>query len=106
MNLEITPAEVVEILKSKASVRLIDVRTPQEYEIARIDGCTLVDEKLAQEIVDVWPKETHIITICHHGVRSLNAAVFLRGKGFENVQSMSGGIDAWSMVVDPSVPRY
>ena len=106
MNLEITPAEVVEILKSNAPVRLIDVRTPQEYEIARIEGCILVDDNLAKEIVDEWPKETHIITVCHHGVRSLNAAVFLKGKGFENVQSMSGGIDAWSAVVDSGIPRY
>jgi rhodanese-related sulfurtransferase len=50
--------------------------------------------------------EAHIVTICHGGVRSLNAAVWMRNQGFEKVQSLSGGIDAWSREVDPAVPRY
>ena len=106
MEIEITPAETAELIKASADVKLLDVRTPEEYQIARIEGCVLVDQTLAQEILQSWPKDVHIITICHHGVRSLNAASFLRANGFENTQSMSGGIDAWSQTVDPAIPRY
>ena len=50
--------------------------------------------------------EQHIIAVCHHGVRSLNVASWLRGQGFEQAQSLAGGIDAWSSRIDSSVPRY
>jgi rhodanese-related sulfurtransferase len=66
----------------------------------------LVDQALAQEIVNTWPQDTRIITMCHHGMRSLDAAAYLRGHGFMNTQSMRGGIDAWARAVDTSVPRY
>jgi monothiol glutaredoxin len=105
LNLEISPAEVAALMKEGA-VTLIDVRTPQEYEIARIDGCRLVDQALAKEIVETWPKDTPIVTVCHHGVRSLDAAVYLRQQGLTQTRSMSGGINLWSMTVDPSIPRY
>lgn len=104
-DLEISAAEVAALMKD-GSITLIDVRTPQEYEIARIEGCRLVDQTLAKEIVETWPKDTPIVTVCHHGVRSLDAALYLRGQGFEKTRSMRGGIDVWSMTVDPSVPRY
>lgn len=104
-DLEITPAEVAKLMK-EGKVTLIDVRTPQEYNIARIEGCRLVDQALAKEIVETWPKDTPIITVCHHGVRSLDAAVYLRQQGLTQTRSMSGGIDLWSMTVDPSIPRY
>lgn len=104
-NLEISPAEVAALMK-EGTVKLIDVRTPQEYEIARIEGCPLVDQALAKEIVETWPKDTPIITVCHHGVRSLDAAVYLRQQGLTQTRSMSGGIDLWSMTIDPSIPRY
>ncbi len=104
-NLEISPTEVAELMK-KGAVTLIDVRTPQEYEIARIEGCRLVDETLAKEIVETWPKDTPIVTVCHHGVRSLSAAVYLRQQGLTQTRSMSGGIDLWSVTVDPTIPQY
>jgi monothiol glutaredoxin len=104
-DLEISPAEVAALMKD-GSITLIDVRTPQEYEMARIEGCRLVDQALAKEIVETWAKDTPIVTVCHHGVRSLDAALYLRGQGFEKTRSMRGGIDVWSMTVDPSVPRY
>ena len=50
--------------------------------------------------------ETRIITLCHHGVRSLNVAAWLRREGFEQAQSLAGGIEAWSARIDPTVPRY
>ena len=104
-DLEISPAEVAALLKD-GTTKLIDVRTPQEYHIARIEGCRLVDDVLAKEIVDTWPKDTPIITVCHHGVRSLDAAVYLRQQGFTQTRSMRGGIDLWSRTIDPSIPRY
>ena len=105
MDLEISPAETAELLK-KRKAKLIDVRTPEEYAIAHIEGCPLVDEALAKTIVETWPKDTPIITICHHGVRSLNAAAYLRHEGFTDVRSMSGGIDVWSQTIDATIPRY
>ena len=104
-DLEISPAEVAALMKA-GTVTLIDVRTTQEYAIARIEGCRLVDPELAKEIVETWPKDTTIITVCHHGVRSLDAAVYLRQQGFTATRSMRGGIDLWSCTVDPSIPRY
>ena len=105
MDIEITPAETA-VLLSENRAKLLDVRTPEEYQIAKIEGAILVDQQVAQEILQTWPKDTRIITICHHGVRSLNAASFLQASGFENVQSMRGGIDSWSITVDPTIPRY
>ena len=104
-DLEITPRETAELLRA-GKIKLVDVRTPEEYEIARVERSVLADQSLAQEILQTWPKDTPIVTICHHGVRSLDAAAYLRGHGFSNTRSMMGGIDAWAMQIDPSVPRY
>jgi rhodanese-related sulfurtransferase len=104
-NLEITPAETAQMLKENR-IKLIDVRTPEEYAIASVEGSILVNQSLAQEILETWPKDTAIVTICHRGMRSLDAAAYLRGHGFTNTRSMTGGIDAWSLQIDSSVPRY
>jgi rhodanese-related sulfurtransferase len=104
-DLEISPAEVAPLLKQGA-IKLLDVRTPQEYEIAHVEGSMLVDQSVAQEIVTTWSPDTPIVTMCHHGMRSLDAAAYLRGHGFKNTRSMRGGIDAWSTTVDGSIPRY
>ena len=104
-DLEITAAETAELLKA-GKIRLLDVRTPEEYAIASVPGSVLVDQDLAQEIMQTWPKDTAIVTMCHHGMRSLDAAAYLRGHGFMNTRSMSGGIDAWSLNIDSEIPRY
>lgn len=91
---------------TRGEIKLLDVRTPYEYEIAHIEGAILLDQSLIQEIIQNWPRETPIVTHCHHGIRSLDAAAYLAGHGFTNVKSMTGGIDAWSAQVDPAVPRY
>jgi len=104
-DLEITPRETAELLKL-GKIKLLDVRTPEEYAIASVSGSVLVDQSLAQEIMQTWSKDTAIVTMCHHGMRSLDAAAYLRGHGFSNAKSMSGGIDAWALQIDSSVPRY
>jgi rhodanese-related sulfurtransferase len=104
-DLEITPGETVELLKA-GKIKLLDVRSPEEFAIASIPGSVLVDQSLAQEIMQSWPKDSALVTMCHHGMRSLDAAAYLRGHGFMNTRSMSGGIDAWSLQIDDSIPRY
>ena len=97
--------DVAAALRSNTPPRLVDVRTPEEWELARIQGATLISEQLAQEMMR-WPKDTPIVFYCHLGQRSLDAASYFAGHGFSNVRSMTGGIDAWSLEVDPAVPRY
>ena len=104
-ELEVTPQLVAQQLK-RGEIKLLDVRTPEEYAITRIAESTLVDQDLATEIIERWPKDTAIVTVCHHGIRSLDAAAYIKGHGFQHVKSMKGGIDAWSTEVDPGVARY
>ena len=104
-QLEVSPEVVAGQLK-QGEIKLLDVRTPEEYAIARIAESTLIDQDLAREIIEKWPKDTAIVTLCHHGIRSLDAAAYMKGHGFQNVKSMKGGIDAWSIQVDSSVARY
>lgn len=104
-DLEISPAEVADLF-TKGAITLLDVRTPHEYELAKIPGSVLMDQALAQEIMQTWPKDAPIVTVCHHGIRSLDAVAYLRGHGFTNARSMRGGMEAWAVQVDPSVPRY
>ncbi len=104
-RMKIGPAEAAEALKGANPPRLIDVRTPEEWKLAHIEGSTLITEDLAREIYSL-AKDTPIIFFCHHGQRSMDAASYYAGHGFTQVRSMTGGIDAWSQSVDPNVPRY
>ena len=87
--------------------RLIDVREPSEYQVARIDGAELRPlgqiMNWAQELPD---KNEEIVLHCHHGMRSDRACQYLAAQGFINVSNLIGGIDEWSSKIDPSVPRY
>jgi rhodanese-related sulfurtransferase len=87
---------------------LLDCRTPEEYSIAKIDGAVLIPmQEIAERLAELEPwRDKPIIVHCHHGVRSLRVTHWLREKGFHLAQSMTGGIEAWSLEVDPSVPRY
>ena len=107
--LEITPQEVKRKLDSGDAVSLLDVREPAEYQQARIEGAMLVPMNTvpaALQELDAKAGEALLVVYCHHGVRSLNVANWLRNQGVENVVSMAGGIHRWSLEIDPSVPRY
>ena len=104
-RIQMRPVDVAAALQCTLPTRLIDVRTQQEWEFARIYGATLNTEALAQEMMRL-PKDTSIVFHCHLGQRSLDAAAYFAGHGFKNVRSMTGGIDAWSREVDASIPRY
>src|SRR5947208_15341276 len=103
-DLEIMPKETAELLK-QGRIKLLDVRSPEEYAIANVAGSVLVDQAVAKEIMQTWSKETPIVTMCHHGMRSLAAAAHLRGHGFVTAKSMCGRIDAWAEQIDSSIPR-
>ena len=88
-------------------MRLIDVREPGEYALARIDGAELIPMRaMPQHLSDLEESDDLLIVFCHHGVRSLSVVEWLRRQGVERCQSMSGGIDLWSRAIDPAVPRY
>jgi adenylyltransferase/sulfurtransferase len=103
---EITPTELGERLARGEAVQLIDVREPNEHVIARIEGARLIPlRSLPQRSADL-DRETEMIVFCHHGMRSAQAVEFLRGRGFERARNLTGGIDRWSVDVDPAIPRY
>ena len=107
MILEIIPQDVKAMGERGQRFTLLDVREPWEHQTARIEGAKLmpmgdVPSRAHQEL----DPEERIVVVCHHGVRSLNVANWLRQQGFEQAQSMRGGIDQWSKSVDAKVPVY
>ena len=91
-------------------MKLLDCREPLEFQTARLDGAVLIPMReipaRVQEVENLAASTPLLVVYCHHGVRSLNVTNWLRQQGIENVQSMSGGIDYWSLAVDGTVPRY
>lgn len=85
---------------------LLDVRTPQEWAICRLEGATLVPIAALPSRLDELDPAAETIVYCHVGARSAMALRFLKRAGFTRVAHLEGGIDAWSASVDPSVPRY
>ena len=106
--LEIDVAEVSALQRSESDFLLLDVREPDEYATARIAGAVLVPmSQLRERIDELEPhRQRRIVVHCHHGGRSLQVVHALRERGFDQAQNMAGGIDAWSLQVDPQVPRY
>jgi rhodanese-related sulfurtransferase len=95
-------------LSSGADFLLLDCREPDEYALAKIQAAKLLPmSELAARVEELAAhRDRRIVVHCHHGGRSLRVANWLRGQGFEQAQSMAGGIDAWSTEIDPAVPRY
>ncbi|MGY6274939.1 rhodanese-like domain-containing protein [Methylomonas sp. MgM2] len=85
---------------------LLDVREPNEYAFAHIDGSLHIPLRLLSERVDGLDKEQDIVVVCHHGMRSQQACLFLEQYGFNRLYNLKGGIDAWSLNCDPTIPRY
>ena len=109
MDSEIAPAEVKRRLDAGEKLHLIDVREPNEFAIARIEGGELIPMRQVPgelQMLEARADEATLIVFCHHGVRSLNVVNWLRRQGVDACQSMAGGIDAWSIAIDPAVPRY
>jgi sulfur-carrier protein adenylyltransferase/sulfurtransferase len=92
--------------QSSVAPVLLDVRESWEYRLAHLPGSTLMPmEEIASRMGELDPKRETVV-ICHLGVRSRYAAHWLEQQGFEAIINLDGGIDTWSLTVDPNVPRY
>ena len=103
---QLLPVEVQDRVTRGERLRIIDVREPLEHRIARIEGAELIPlGELAARVGELGPDE-ELVMVCHHGIRSASACEYLFQRGFTRIWNMSGGIDRWSVEVDPTVPRY
>ena len=105
---QITVTELARRLAAAEPTVLVDVRQDWEHATAALANDILIP---LHEIEERWseieaPAGALIVTYCHHGVRSLGAAGFLEAQGLAPVRSLAGGIDAWSLEIDPTLPRY
>src|ERR1700733_12132793 len=105
-NMEITPAEVKAKLARGEKFAFVDVREKWEYDTSRLEGSELMPLRSIPANLAHLRAAGEIVLFCHHGMRSLDAATWLRSQGVEGARSMSGGIERWSTEIDPSVPRY
>lgn len=106
-SVEITCAELKRRLDSGDDLRIIDCREPWEHDLVRLPDSTNIPMNDTPARVDEYRAfECDVVVYCHHGVRSLHVATWLRSQGLDNVLSLRGGIDAWSLGVDPSLQRY
>lgn len=109
MPLEITPAEAKQKLGENPKTILLDVREPQEFALAHIDGSVFMPMGTVPaelQKIESLADDGDILVLCHHGVRSLQVAAWLHQRGVENAASIAGGIDRWSKEIDSSIPRY
>jgi rhodanese-related sulfurtransferase len=105
-EMQIAPRELAALREQAAPLRLVDVRSREEFEAVRIEGAVLFSQPLMQEILGHWPRTELVVVYDHRGRQSLDAAAYFLGQGFKQVRCLRGGIDAWSGEVDAKVPRY
>jgi adenylyltransferase/sulfurtransferase len=104
--LEVTVEEARLLLSGANPPLLIDVREMDEYAVCRIEGSRLIPMNTVPSRLAEIPQDVPVLVQCHHGGRSMKVTQFLRSKGYSHVSNVKGGIDAWSLKVDPKVPRY
>lgn len=102
----VTPAELHKRITRGEQIALIDVREPEEFEIARIEGARLLPLSRFHEWSHTLNSEDELVVMCHHGIRSAQVCSVLARVGFKKLYNLAGGIDAWSAEVEVSVPRY
>ena len=106
MSYTITVKDLKDRLDKGDTIFLLDVREPHEYSLAKIEGSVLIPLGTLPQSLDQLDQNTEIVAYCHRGMRSADAVGFLVQQGFSNVKNLIGGIDAWSIEIDQTVPRY
>ncbi len=105
-KLLISPSEVKQLREQQPDLKLVDVRSREEYDAVHIDGALFLSQPLMQEMMGKWPRHQTLVIVDHQGKTGFDAAAYFLGHGFENVRCLRGGIDAWSQEADPKLPRY
>jgi len=105
-SLQISPQELAAKIQSDAGLKILDARTREEHEAVHIPGAELITQEFIQEIFSKWDKSGTIVIYDHQGKQTLDAVAYFVGHGFTETKALSGGIDAYSENVDPSLPRY
>jgi rhodanese-related sulfurtransferase len=102
----LTPRQLADRIARGEELQLVDVREPAEWAIGHLPGSVLIPRGELSSRSDELDPDRPVVCICHHGIRSQAAAAFLAQRGFESVFDLSGGLDRWSLEVDPGFPRY
>jgi rhodanese-related sulfurtransferase len=102
----ITPKELADWLKHDSSVRLLDVRSREEFEAVRLEGSVLLSQPTMREIMAEGTNTRPLVIVDHQGRQALDAAAYFLGHGLQNVRCLRGGLDAWAQEVDPKMRRY
>ncbi|MGN6670496.1 MAG: rhodanese-like domain-containing protein [Candidatus Nucleicultricaceae bacterium] len=106
-NFEITPEELHRsITENDTNMNILDVRSAEEFSICALSHSKNIPLDTLQRQLDALDPDACYVVLCHHGVRSLQACLLMHQKGFTNVKSLKGGIDAWSRCIDSSLPLY
>jgi len=102
----IAPGELAEWLKTDKTVKLVDVRSREEFEAVHIAGSVLLSQDVMRELMASGSNQLPIVVIDHQGKNGLDAAAYFMGHGLQSVRCLRGGIDAWAQTVDTTLRRY
>ena len=102
----ISPADLAELIRNDPAVKLVDVRSREEFEAVNIPGSILLSQPVMQQIMASGSNTSPIVVIDHAGKNGLDAAAYFMGHGLQNVRCLRGGIDAWAQEVAPAMRRY
>lgn len=105
-KLLISPAELADWLKRDPAVRLVDVRSREEFEAVHMDDSVLLSQPVMREVLAEGTNTRPLVLIDHQGGQALDAAAYFLGHGLQNVRCLRGGIDAWARELDPKMRRY
>ncbi len=104
--IQIEPCELTDRLAAGETIHLLDIRTREEFDAVKLPGAQLFTQEFMQEILAQWSRTDLLVIYDHQGTRSMDAAAYFQGHGFEKIKSLRGGIDAWSAEIDPKLARY
>lgn len=104
--MEMAPPELAAWRQAGTSHAVLDVREPWETDICCIDGSLTVPLGTLPQSLEQLPQDKPLVVVCHHGMRSMQAVMWLRSQGFQNAVNLRGGIDAWARQVDPRMATY
>ena len=102
----ISPKQLKQLIEEKNNLVILDVREEWEFETCSIEGSKNISMSQIAASLDSLDKQQEIVVLCHHGMRSQQAASFLEQQGFENIINLEGGIHAWATDVDPMMTKY